>query len=387
MSNLSNLSNLNVKILPCKLGGTVKAIASKSQAHRALICAALAHSPTDVKYDTTCDDIDATVECLAALKRGCTVLNCKESASTYRFLIPVAAALGVKAEYKLEGRLAQRPLLPLFEELVRTKKRLKPASYTIDAGVSSQFISGLLFALPLLEADSEIHLTGEIQSAPYVDLTVEMLEMFGIKVKFNDGVFYIAGNQVYKSPGTIHVEGDWSNAAFWLCADAVCDNSVTVTGLNKKSKQGDKKIIEILNQLTVNRPACTKGHHLTVNCQDIPDLVPILSVVAAASKGVTVIGNAARLRLKESDRLTAVTEMLSALGADITEKEDGLIINGGIALKGGIVSSCNDHRIAMSAAIAATLCKEPVIIKGARAVNKSYPGFFKDFESLGGKIV
>jgi 3-phosphoshikimate 1-carboxyvinyltransferase len=257
----------------------------------------------------------------------------------------------------------------LFEDLVSGKVQLSAGVFSVDAGISSQFISGLLFALPLLDGDSELRLTGKAESVPYIDLTVDMLNKFGIDVAFDGEAFYIPGKQHYRSPEKIQIEGDWSNAAFWLAA------GIEVTGLDYNSKQGDRAIAEILEDF-----------RSSIDVSDIPDLVPILSVVAASRKGTTTIRNAGRLRIKESDRLAAVTELLTTLGADVTEMEDSLVIRGGKPLKGGTVSSHNDHRIAMSAAIAAaTLCTESVVITGAEAVEKSYPHFFEDLRALGGK--
>jgi len=378
--------------MPGPLCGTVKAIPSKSQAHRALICAALADTPTHIECDGTSKDIEATAACLAALKTDaqCATLHCGESGSTFRFLLPVAGALGRKSSFILEGRLPERPLSPLYEELVRhgcklspqgsnpfsIEGQLEPGGYTLDAGVSSQFISGLLFALPLLEGDSELRLTGRLESFPYIELTLDMLEAFGIEAEFEDMVFSIPGNQTYRSPGTVRIEGDWSNAAFWLCAGAIPGNEITVTGLDHRSKQGDKAVLEILERFGGDLRSTE------IDATDIPDLVPILAVVAAAAKGTTVIRNAGRLRIKESDRLVAMADMLGSLGADIRETEDGLVIHGGKPLTGGRVSSWGDHRIAMSAAIAAVLCTEPVLIQGAEAVNKSYPTFFEERRKL-----
>jgi 3-phosphoshikimate 1-carboxyvinyltransferase len=361
---------MDVRVYPSKLKGTIEAIPSKSVAHRALICEFLAGESGTVRYGGfTSKDIEATCDCLKELKKESPVLRVGESGSTYRFLIPIVAALNKKAEWVLEGRLPERPLLPLFEELVQGKP-LTSGVYKLNAGISSQFISGLLFALPLLDGDSEIRLKGKLESAPYIDLTIDMLKKFKIKVEFKKSVFYIRGNQKYTSPGIIEVEGDWSNAAFWLIV------GVTVTGLNMKSKQGDRAVWEII-----------KKYKNSIDAADIPDLIPILSVKAAAMKRTTTIYNAARLRLKESDRLSTVTKMLSTLGANIEEKPDGLIIHGGVRLNGGTVSSYNDHRIAMSAAIAAaTVCTKPVIIQGAEAVEKSYPHFFEDFQELGGRF-
>jgi 3-phosphoshikimate 1-carboxyvinyltransferase len=422
--------NLDVKISPCRLNGVVRAIPSKSQAHRALICAALADKPTTIECEGGSDDISATADCLSALgakigrESGVYVVHplkrdangntaslpCGESGSTFRFMLPIVGALGRKASFILKGRLPERPLSPLYEELVRhgcelspqgavpfcASGRLAPGSYSLDAGVSSQFISGLLFALPLLGGDSELHLTGQAESFPYIELTLAMLEIFGIRTEFKDNVFYIPGGQTYCSPGKAHVEGDWSNAAFWLSAGAIGAGSITCTGLNFKSRQGDRAILDILSKFGAGIELKEKDSAVTVSggklrgieidARDIPDLVPVLSVVAAASEGETVIRNASRLRAKESDRLAAVSDILRSLGADANETTDGLVIRGGKAFKGGQVSSRGDHRIAMSSAIAATICAGPVVIQDAQAVNKSYPGFFDDLRSLGGTV-
>jgi 3-phosphoshikimate 1-carboxyvinyltransferase len=420
----------DVKISPCRLNGVVRAIPSKSQAHRALICAALADKPTTIECEGGSEDIAATTDCLSALgakieresgvyivhplKReingSIASLPCGESGSTFRFMLPIAGALGRKVSFVLKGRLPERPLSPLYEELVShgaelppqgtnpfyASGRLAPGRYSLDAGVSSQFISGLLFALPLLDGDSELKLTGQAESFPYIELTQAMLEIFGIKTEFKDNVFFISGGQTYHSPGTARVEGDWSNAAFWLGAGAIGAGSVTCAGLNMQSRQGDRAIMDILKkfgariEVKENDSAVTasggKLRGIEINARDIPDLVPILAVVGAAAEGTSVISNAARLRTKESDRLAAVTAVLRALGADVDETDDGLVIHGDAALKGGQVSSRGDHRIAMSAAIAATICAQPVVIQSAQAVNKSYPGFFDDLRSLGGPV-
>ncbi|MDR0464710.1 MAG: 3-phosphoshikimate 1-carboxyvinyltransferase [Treponema sp.] len=420
---------MDVKILPKLLGGSVKAIPSKSQAHRALICAALADKTVNIECDSESKDIAATIACLSALgadirrKQGgyivqplnreyidsaAVTLPCSESGSTFRFLLPVVCALGRKASFILEGRLSQRPLSPLYEELLRhgcllsvqgvnpfaAEGKLAPGIYSLDAGVSSQFISGLLFALPLLDKNSELRLCGKIESFPYIELTMSMLDSFNIKIEYKDGVFLIPGGQTYSSAGAIHVEGDWSNAAFWLTAGALGESSVTCTGLDLQSRQGDCAITDILAQFGAQ--AEKSGGSVTVSggklrgieidAHDIPDLVPILAAAAAAAEGTTVIRNAERLRGKESDRLAAISSVLNGLGADVRVTEDGLIIKGGSSLTGGKVSSWGDHRIAMAASIASVLCKEPVVIQGAEAVNKSYPGFFDDFRLLGGIV-
>jgi 3-phosphoshikimate 1-carboxyvinyltransferase len=427
----------NASVCAAALNGVVRAIPSKSQAHRALICAALADKPTVIECDGGSDDIAATVDCLAALgakiereagaysvcplKRGggdandcangvAVTLPCGESGSTFRFMLPIVGALGRKASFDLKGRLPQRPLSPLYEELVRhgcelspqgsvpflASGRLAPGRYSLDAGVSSQFVSGLLFALPLLDGGSELRLTGQAESFPYIELTLAMLEIFGVKIEFSGNVFSIPGGQTYCSPGRARVEGDWSNAAFWLCAGAIGKGGITCAGLDLRSRQGDRAVLDILAKFGANIEIKESDSEVTVSggnlrgieidARDIPDLVPVLAVVAAAAEGTTVIRGAARLRTKESDRLAAVCALLRALGADAAETDDGLVIRGGAALKGARVSSCGDHRIAMSAAVAASVCEGAVVIQGAQAVNKSYPRFFDDLRSLGGSV-
>ena len=432
---------MDVKIFPGFLNGSVRAIPSKSMAHRALICAAVADAAladaalTDIVTRIECDgqskDIAATSDCLSALGAGirfengvyivkplmntgsdsAVTLPCGESGSTFRFLLPLVCALERKALFALEGRLPQRPLSPLYEELVRHgcsfspqganpfRAEGKPSSgvYSLDAGVSSQFISGLLFALPLLDGDSEIKLSGQIESFPYIELTVSMLNVFGITVEYKNAVFSIPGGQKYRSPGTVQVEGDWSNAAFWLTAGALGEGGVTCDGLDPLSLQGDRAITDILARfgarVEINGRSVTvyggKLRGIKIDARDIPDLVPVLAVAAAAAEGTTVIRNAGRLRAKESDRLAAISSVLNSLGSAVLVKDDGLVISGGGGkagkiLAGGQVSSWGDHRIAMAAAAASVLCREPVVIKDAQAVNKSYPGFFDDFRSLGG---
>ena len=420
---------MNLKVFPARLNGTVNAIPSKSQAHRALICAALADKPTRVECKGESEDILATAACLFALgagveresgayvvrpiKRegngGIATLPCGESGSTFRFMLPIVGALGRKVSFTPKGRLPERPLSPLYEELVShgaelspqgsvpffAGGQLTPGRYSLDAGISSQFISGLLFALPLLDGDSELTLTGNAESFPYVELTMAMLEEFGVKAEFDGGTFSIPGGQTYRSSGVVRVEGDWSNAAFWLVAGAIGSGSVTCEGLDLQSRQGDRAILDLLvkfgAQVKPDGSAVNvsggKLRGIEIDAKDIPDLVPILAVIGAAAEGTTVIRNAGRLRTKESDRLASVSAVLRALGADVDESEDGLVLHGSAALKGGEVSSYGDHRIAMSAAIAATVCAEPVVIHGAEAVNKSYPGFFDDLRLLGGSVL
>lgn len=409
---------MDITIFPEKLHGIVAAIPSKSHAHRLLVCAAMADRPTRIEIPTICDDLMATISCISGFGReiehcygqaeivtpihdlpASAVANCGESGSTLRFFLPLAGALGLDTVFHLEGKLPYRPLSPLWEEMERNGCRLswlsrsamlasgtrptrsvtaglhltgqlRPGHYRIDGGVSSQFISGLLMALPLLDGESRLELMGRVESRPYVDMTLKTLSQFG--VEWND--LCTPGNRKFISPGTVTVEGDWSSAAFWLAAAAI-GSDVDVTGLNMDSVQGDKAISELLPQLKDN---------ITISAADIPDLVPILAVVAAVNRGA-VITDVRRLRLKESDRISAIVEMLGALGGRAVADENTLTVYPA-TLTGGTVDACNDHRIAMAAAIASTVCEYPVTILGAECVSKSYPSFWKEFTRLGGKI-
>jgi len=382
------------------ISGTIAAIASKSAAHRLYICAALADSPTEISCQSTSRDIEATKACLAAMQRGERLLPCGESGSTLRFLLPVAAALGLEVDFLMEGRLPDRPLAPLDaqleahgvklsrprHELLHVSGKLQSGAYVLPGNVSSQYISGLLFALPLLAETSTLTVTGKVESAPYIAMTLDALGQFGVRPKLENNVYTISPTP-YHSPGTAVVEGDWSNAAFWLCAGAL-SGPVTVTGLKPDSLQGDKEVFEILRRFGANTEQHGDAYTVSpgtlraidIDAAAIPDLVPVLSVVAAAAEGTTRIYNAGRLRIKESDRIKTVCAMLTNLGADVEETADGLLIHGGKALTGGTVDSANDHRIAMSAAIAATLCD--VTVEGAEAVAKSYPKFWSDYKKM-----
>lgn len=389
------------RITPSRISGTVAAIPSKSMAHRLLICAALADSPTEVECQGTSKDIEATKACLTALKTG-DPLPCGESGSTLRFLLPVAAALGAEVQFHMEGRLPRRPMAELEQQLtahgavithpqphiLQCTGKLTAGDYVLPGNVSSQYISGLLFALPLLDQPSTLTVTGTVESAPYIEMTLDALRQFGIRVMIKDNRYEIPACG-YRSPGKAVVEGDWSNAAFWLCAGAL-GAPVTVTGLNPHSLQGDKAVLELLTafgaKVAQNGDAVTVSpaplRAVEIDAAAIPDLVPVLSVVAAAAEGTTRIYNAGRLRLKESDRIQSVCRMLDALGGSAEETVDGLLIRGGKPLAGGTVDSCNDHRIAMAAAVASILCENEVTIHGTEAVEKSYPSFWSDFTQL-----
>jgi len=411
-------------------GGKIRAISSKSEAHRLLICAALADRETFVACPDRSEDIDATVNCLQSIgaaarydhdgffiapirqdteKTTRYVLDCGESGSTLRFLLPVCAALGLEVDFNMSGRLPQRPLSALYDEMVShgcklsgqgsspltCEGLLEGGPYDLPGNISSQYVSGLLFALPLLQADSTVRVSGVLESRPYVDMTLDTLSVFGIEI-FEEEIntFKVSGGQVFRSPGKVQAGGDWSNAAFWLAAGAIGKSGITCTNLDFKSRQGDRLIVELLmrfgarvtcdnNSVTVS-PGTLFG--IEINAEDTPDLVPVLAAVASVAEGKTVITGAGRLRIKESDRLRTVTSSLAALGADITETEDGLIINGRKRLTGGETDSFGDHRIAMAAAVVSSACDGTVTIRRPEAVRKSYPGFFEDFSSeLGGE--
>ena len=381
---------MDITIQPTKLHGCIKAIASKSQAHRFLICASFSDTETTLLCPETNRDIEATASCLRALGANITrtedgyhvlpirnlptsaVLNCCESGSTLRFMLPIAGALGIDALFLMEGRLPQRPLSPLWEEMVRMgcnlsrptetsircEGKLKSGAYVIDGSVSSQFVTGLLFALSLIEGKTTLEITGKQESKPYIDMTRSAMALFSAPD--------------YHSPGRIEVEGDWSNGAFFLAAKAL-GSELTVTNLNPLSSQGDRMITQLL-------PAFEK--HCHIDAADIPDLVPVLAVVAAAREGA-VFTNIRRLRLKESDRVVAVENLIQSLGGKTESTENELTVYG-TGLTGGTVNSYNDHRIAMAAAIAATVCSKPVTISGAEAVDKSYPSFWNEYRKLGG---
>lgn len=383
----------------------INIIPSKSDAHRALICAALSRKPCHVICEAESEDILATRKCLEALKNGREEMYCGESGSTLRFLLPVMGALGRRASFYPEGRLPARPLSPLYEELAAHGCRLSPkasvpftiegqlrcGTYSIPGDVSSQYISGLLFALPLLLGDSRIVIKGVLQSKPYVDMTIKVLADFGIEIARTAEGYLIPGGQAYRGPEVYRVEGDWSNGCFWLAAGALLTDGICVSGLDADSLQGDKKILEILAQfgavvdIEKETIAVKRGDlkGIRIDVGQIPDMVPALAVVAAASCGITEIVNAGRLRIKESDRLHTVTRVLSNLGAEIEELPAGLVIRGTGTLSGGRVDSWGDHRIAMMAGIASGIARDTVVLRGADAVNKSYPGFWADLEALG----
>ena len=412
---------MKVQITADRLEGELEILSSKSDGHRILICASLADKNSIININNTSEDIEATIGCLRALGAGIerkenqlivtpirevpedVFINPKESGSTLRFLLPVTAALTKKASFTGEGRLPERPLKDLQNAMeengtsfstenlpFETKGRLKGKVFTMPGNVSSQYISGILFAAPLMGEEVEIHLTSPLESSAYVDMTMETMKRFGIDVEYFESVFRVKKGS-YKSPGEIDVEGDFSNAAFYLAAGAL-EGTVVLKGLRKDTLQSDAKILDILEAAGADivrgeKVAVQKGklQAIKVDLKEIPDLLPILAVIASVSEGESVFYNGERLRYKETDRLETTARMIRDLGGKAEETKDGLIIQGG-SLSGGETSSFGDHRIAMAASIAAIKCEKEVIIDRAEAVNKSYPAFYEDYKSLGGQV-
>ena len=403
---------MDISIRPSLLHGKLSVPASKSCAHRSIICAALADGVSHLSGVTMSKDIEATIGAMTALGAefevdgenitvkgaggravGDCVIDCNESGSTLRFIIPIAAAIGKSTEFRGRGRLPQRPIDIFTRELGKNgvifdyqntmpftvSGRLKNGKFEIEGDVSSQFITGLLFALPMLEGDSDIVLTSHLESRPYVDITIDTLRRFGVCVEVSANGFHIKGGQKY-TPHDEKIEGDYSQAAFFCVANAL-GSKVELHNLNENSVQGDKKILEIIKNMCYNDSI---GHY-NADCSDIPDLVPILAVLGAFGSSDSVIYNAKRLKIKESDRLQTTAALLNSLGGSVDVTDDGLIIHPTGAMHGGIVDSFGDHRIVMAAAIAATRIDGEVVIKGAEAAEKSYPAFFDDYKMLGGK--
>ena len=390
---------MDIKITPSKLSGELSAVSSKSDAHRKIIASALANTPTFIEITEYSKDIDATLGAIKALggdfekrEKGVlitpcknsknAVIDCNESGSTARFLLPVSAALCESATLTGRGRLPERPFSHLVREMrkngcsvssenlpITVSGGLNGGRYTLSGNVSSQYITGLMFALPLLDKESEIVLSSPLESSGYVDMTISTLAEFGVNIIKEENRF-IVKPQKYISKEMVAVEGDWSNGAFWIVADKLCGN-LQISGLNPESVQGDKEIANILDDEVID-------------ASQIPDLVPILTILACGRCGKTHIINAGRLRLKESDRLAAMVDVITSLGGEAYADSDSITICGSGSLKGGKVDGYNDHRIVMSATIASCICKNDVIITGAEAVNKSYPTFFEDFKKAGG---
>lgn len=414
---------MQATIIPGRMEGRLKAIPSKSSAQRLLLAAGLSGAVTRITgLGTRSKDIEATVGCLRAcnipvLEEGDALavypmgtppaaprLHCAESGATLRMFLPVAAAMFDSVGFTGEGRLPERPMAALLKCMkengvtaygeglpLQLRGRLQPGEYAIAGDESSQYISGLLFALPLLKGESRIRLTTPLQSAGYVQMTLDTLSRFGVRIKALSGGYLIPGLQRYRTPGEVSPEGDWSNAAFFLAAGAL-HGPVAIEGLYRDSAQPDHVMVELLRRFgaevqeegdTVTvRPAPLNG--IEADMSQSPDLLLILAVLGACAKGETRLFNAARLRIKESDRLAAAANMLRCFGAQVREESDALTITGG-RLYGGRVDCCNDHRIAMAAAIAASCAEGASVLTGAEAVEKSYPAYFQDFNRLGGQ--
>ncbi|HHX66591.1 MAG: 3-phosphoshikimate 1-carboxyvinyltransferase [Miniphocaeibacter sp.] len=415
---------MDISIKPNYLNGEVDAISSKSHGHRILICAALADKTTNIVLEKTSIDIDTTMNCLRALgakieKDGINIkvtpiektnsvplLDCMESGTTYRLMLPIAAALYKEVDFTGRGRLPERPMSDLINAMKEhgttfskekipftVKNGLKGGVFEIPGDVSSQYISGLLFAAPLLDEDVEIRLTTKLESRNYVEMTIDAMEQFGVVVERFENGFFVKKGQKYISTSDVRIEGDWSNAAFFLAAGAI-GKEVVVRKLNMNSTQGDKEIVKVLKDFGAKvevgedyvkvSPGNLKA--ITLDISEIPDSLPILSIVASYAEGKTEFINAKRLRLKESDRLVTTRKMIENLGGKAFEEPESLTVEGVRKLKGGKTESFNDHRLAMASAIGSIISENKVIIKDAEAVNKSYPKFYEDFKSLGGNI-
>lgn len=424
-----------IEITPRLLTGSLEIPPSKSVSHRAIIAAGLAKGESVISNVLMSLDMIATCDAMTALGasiekqeqqngrftltiQGCDPLalatetiECNESGSTLRFIIPIVLLQPKRAVITGKGRLVTRPMKPYYEIFAEKAIRyehlnkdqdlplavegtLTPGVYQIDGGVSSQFITGLLFALPLLSGDSVIELTSKLESKPYIDITLDVLKHFGIEiVNDNDQRFVIKGNQVY-TPSNYRVEGDFSQGAFWLVAGTIGE-MMDCQDLNYASQQGDKVIVDILKEMggdisveadnLIVKKSQTQG--TVIDVSQCPDLVPILGVVGSLSKGTTTIVNGERLRFKESDRLMATADVLNKLGGNVEETADGLVIHGVDGFTGGHVESHNDHRIAMAVAIASICAIGKIILDGAEAVNKSYPHFWEDFTAMGGEWI
>lgn len=411
-----------VKIKPIKPEGEISAIASKSDAHRAIICAALSQDKTDIRISHLSKDIEVTLNCIKEMGANFVkkdnvyeitpiktlnenpLLDCGESGSALRFFLPVLASLGTGATFVGQGRLPERPMdiiVSLLKEHGNTfsssrlpitvSGKTTPGIFDIEGNVSSQFISGLLFALPLLKEKSVIRLTSDLQSSAYVNMTIDTLRQFGINIKTEGNEFTINESDRYISPKEYIVEGDWSNSAFFIVLGAL-GGKVKVKKLSPNSNQSDKMILDVLSLAGVNYKLL--NDEITVEKNEIkpfdfdvsecPDLFPVLSVLACKAKGKSTLYNAERLRIKESDRIETTKELIMNLGGRVEQLNDSLIIYGNGKLTGGTVESHNDHRIAMSAFVASAICENDVILRDAEAINKSYPSFMEDFAKVGG---
>lgn len=410
---------MQVKIIPSKsYAGVIDAPVSKSVAHRLLIAAALSNKDITIKGKLAGDDIVATAQCLKAMGylvefseqsirishssvNKKVILDVNESGSTLRFLLPVVAALGIESEFVTRGRLAERPLSPLISVMeykgavvqsspLKVCGKLTAGIYDIEGGVSSQFISGLLFALPLLSGDSFINIIGKTVSQSYIDITLSVLKISGIEIIKKDNGYFVRGGQKYNLPDGIVAEGDWSSAAFFAVLGSLKGN-ISIRKLNVSSRQGDRAVVELLRRAgakisyTEQGFVCKKSKLKAIefSAEDIPDLIPILSIALSCAKGISKITDVDRLKDKECDRLAAVMEMLSNFGISCHYENNALYIVGG-TLKGGNIKGYSDHRIVMSAAVGGCVAKGVTVVSDKQSINKSYPSFFEELQSIGG---
>ena len=404
--------------------GEVRAPVSKSCLHRLMICAALSRGGASIVCGELPRDAAATLRCLAALGAGYAydgtrlridpvvgdapgpaALPCGESASTLRFLLPLVGALGAEAEFRMEGRLPERPLEPFLSELaahgisfergaasLRCRGVLRAGEWSLPGNVSSQFISALLVSLPLLDGDSTLRVYGRTESSGYVEMTERALRLASVRFEGGEGLYRIPGGQRFALPAEVAAEGDWSGAAAFLAMGALSPDGVRVGGLEPGSVQPDRAVVSILRRFGAearSNGGCVRTRRgelrgCVIDASQTPDLVPVLAALAALADGETRIINASRLRLKESDRLESSAAMLRALGADVSLAEDGLLIRGAPSLRGGVTDACSDHRVAMAAAVAACGCADDVVLRGAECVEKSFPRFWDELDSLGG---
>lgn len=415
---------MRIEFTPSKLQGKIKIPPSKSMSHRSILCAALANGASIIENISLSKDIQVTLDAIKSLGADYTFNNsnvsiagissipehakidCCESGSTLRFLIPIVCALGVNADFHGQGKLPSRPITPYITELgekginfeynnnmpFSVNGKLKSGKFVIDGNISSQFVTGLLMALPLLNGGSEIIINGRLESKPYVTMTIDVLKQFGVEISETSHGYSIMGSQRFM-PKNYRVEGDYSQAAFFAVAGA-CGGSVEIQDLDLNSAQGDKEIFNILSNCGADITKTSLGFTVSsskklmpfeIDASDIPDLVPILAVLACVCEGKSIITGAQRLKIKESDRLIAISESLNKIGGRLIPYDDKLEIYGVGSFHGGIVESFNDHRIAMSVAIASLYSDKRIILNQAESINKSYPGFYQDFNSLGGK--
>lgn len=426
-----------IRVFPGKLQGLVQAPSSKSMGHREIICAGLACGTSIIDNISMSKDIEATMRCLRAInvavdevpgmfagRRALQIsgtghpmaaadsVDCGESGSTLRFFLPLGANLNCPLTFIGHGKLVSRPLQAYYDIFdkqfiqyfndngklpLTVNGKLQPGIFKLPGDVSSQFVSGLLFVLPLLNGDSVIEITSPLESSAYVDMTISCLAKFGVKVENENGRhrrYLVPGKQRYQALDS-RVEGDWSQAAFWTVGGSL-GAKITCAGMDFNSLQGDKAVLEIMQRMGAlvekNADSVTVSGGVTkatvIDAANCPDIIPVLTVLAAVSEGTTKIINAARLRIKECDRLAAMTSELNKMGADVTEEAEGLTIVGKPqGLHGGVeVDAWNDHRIAMSLAIAAQKCAQPIILTGSDSVAKSYPDFWEDYKSVGGRV-